>query len=268
MLLAPSLPLLPRSGNSSVARQWRQAFRANKSRRPTAQLAPGFVQANLVVLDRTLALDFCLFALRNPKACPLLDVCLGSESALALGSNLRRDLPQYRVWQRGELVREVDDVVDCWPNDAVAFLIGCSFSFDALLRPLVSSFSAQCESVPMYRTKVPNIKAGVFGGELVCSMRMVPEENLAKVVELTGKVPLAHGAPVAIGTQQAVELGITNLLKPDFGLAPPPAMESGLVPVFWACGVTPQLAIQAAKVDAITHAPGCMFITDVDVKDL
>lgn len=268
MLFAPSLPVLPRAANCLGARQWREVFRANQATRPTAQLAPGFVQANLVVLDRALALDFCLFALRNPKACPLLDVCLGSESALALGSDLRRDLPQYRLWRRGELVGEVSDVADCWPSDAVAFLIGCSFSFDALLRPLVSSFSAQCESVPMYRTTVPNVRAGVFGGELVCSMRLVREENLARVVELTGKVPLAHGAPVAIGAQQAAELGIVNLQTPDFGLAPPLATEPGVVPVFWACGVTPQLAIQAAKVDAITHAPGCMFITDVDVKDL
>lgn len=166
------------------------------------------------------------------------------------------------------MVEECLDVVEQWPVDGAAFLIGCSFTFDALLQPYLTPFSAKCESVPMYRTNIATANAGgVFNQSsgMVCSMRFVPEQHVQRVIELTKQVPLAHGAPIAVGTRAAREIGITNILKPDFGLAP---QEEEGVPVFWPCGVTPQVAIERAKLNAITHSPGCMFVTDVDVKDI
>jgi uncharacterized protein YcsI (UPF0317 family) len=231
---------------------------------PTSGEAPGFTQANLVVLPRDWAFDMLLFAQRNPRPVPLLDVSdPGSHrTALAPGADLRTDLPRYRVWRDGRLVDEPTDVVGLWDEDLVAFLIGCSFSFEsALLDAEVPVRNIeQGRNVSMYRTNVDCRPAGRLSGPLVVSMRPVPAALVATAVQVTGRMPEVHGAPVHIG--YPASLGIADLAQPDFGDAVD--LAEGDVPVFWACGVTPQAALMASRPPfAITHAPGHMFVTDV-----
>jgi uncharacterized protein YcsI (UPF0317 family) len=254
-----SPPLLPTEGTPA---RWRAAFRAGATG-PTSGLAPGHTQANLVCLPREYAYDLLLFAQRNPKPCPLLEVTEpGSWSpALAAGADLRTDLPGYRVWQNGLLVATPHDVFDLWRNDLVSFLIGCSFSFETLLQqagvPL--RHVEQDVTVPMYVTNRACVPAGRFRGPLVVSMRPIPAALVAKAAAITALMPAVHGAPVHVGAPEA--LGIRDLDKPDFGQ--PVKLADGDVPVFWACGVTSQTAVmQAAPSFAITHEPGCMFLTD------
>ena len=231
---------------------------------PTSGWAPGYTQANLVVLPREWAFDMLLFGQRNPRPVPLLDVTdPGSpRTALAPDADLRTDLPRYRVWRDGVLVEEPTDVVDLWRDDLVAFLIGCSFSFEtALLDAGVPVRNIeQGRNVSMYRTHVPCRPAGRLAGPLVVSMRPVPAELVATAVQVTARMPEVHGAPVHVG--HPASLGIADLGAPDFGDAVD--QEEGDVPVFWACGVTPQAALMASRPPfAITHAPGHMFVTDV-----
>lgn len=230
----------------------------------TAGWAPGYVQANLVSVSTEDAYDFLLYAQRNPKPCPVLDVTeRGSTSTvLAPDADLRTDLPGYRVWRDGELVEEPNDVRHLWRDDLVTFLIGCSFTFEAALAgagvPL--RHVEQGRTVPMYLTDRECRPAGRFGGPMVVSMRPIPAGLVATAVEVSAAVPVGHGAPVHVG--EPGWLGIADLSTPDFGEAVD--IAPGDVPVFWACGVTPQAALVNAKVPfAITHAPGHMFITDV-----
>ncbi|MGY5883340.1 putative hydro-lyase [Modestobacter lacusdianchii] len=195
---------------------------------------------------------------------PLLDVTdAGSwETALSPGADLRSDLPRYRVWRDGELVGEPTDVTDLWTGDLVAFLIGCSFSFEtALLDAGVPVRNIeQGRNVSMYRTDRQCRPAGRLSGPLVVSMRPVPGHLVATAVQVTARMPQVHGAPVHVGSPAA--LGIADLARPDFG--DPVELADGDVPVFWACGVTPQAALMASRPPfAITHAPGHMFVTDV-----
>jgi uncharacterized protein YcsI (UPF0317 family) len=231
---------------------------------PTSGAAPGHTQANLVVLPRDWAWDMLLFAQRNPQPVPVLEVTdPGSPgTTLAPGADLRTDLPRYRVWRDGELVDEPTDVVDLWHEDLVAFLIGCSFSFEtALLDAGVPVRNIeQGRNVSMYRTNRACRPAGRLSGPLVVSMRPVPGELVAAAVQVTARMPQVHGAPVHVGAPEA--LGIADLARPDFG--DPVEFADGDVPVFWACGVTPQAALMASRPPfAITHAPGHMFVTDV-----
>ncbi|MGY1744335.1 putative hydro-lyase [Blastococcus sp. SYSU D00695] len=231
---------------------------------PTSGAAPGFTQANLVVLPRDWAWDMLLFAQRNPRPVPVLEVTdPGSpRSELAPGADLRTDLPRYRVWRDGELVAEPTDVRDVWREDLVAFLIGCSFSFErALLDAGVPVRNLeQGRNVSMYRTSVACRPAGRLSGPLVVSMRPVPAALVATAVQVTARMPQVHGAPVHVGDPAA--LGIADLAAPDHG--DPVEAQPGDVPVFWACGVTPQAAVLASRPPlAITHAPGHMFVTDV-----
>ena len=226
--------------------------------------APGHTQANLVVLPQEWAYDMLLFGQRNPRPVPLLDVTdAGSyRTVLAPGADLRTDLPRYRVWRDGELVGEPTDVTDVWCDDLVAFLIGCSLSFErALLDAGVPVRNIeQGRNVSMYRTNRPCRPAGRLSGPLVVSMRPVPGELVATAVQVTGRMPQVHGAPVHVGSPSS--LGIADLARPDFGDAV--EFQDGDVPVFWACGVTPQAALMASRPPfAITHAPGHMFVTDV-----
>ncbi len=231
---------------------------------PTSGAAPGFTQANLVVLPRDWAWDMLLFAQRNPRPVPVLEVTdPGSpETTLAPGADLRTDLPRYRVWRDGELVDEPTDVCDVWRDDLVAFLIGCSFSFETALRDAgvpVRNLE-QGRNVSMYRTSVPCRPAGRLSGPLVVSMRPVPAALVATAVQVTARMPQVHGAPVHVGDPGG--LGIADLAAPDYG--DPVEAQPGDVPVFWACGVTPQAAVLASRPPlAITHAPGHMFVTDV-----
>jgi uncharacterized protein YcsI (UPF0317 family) len=231
---------------------------------PSSGWAPGYTQANLVVLPREWAWDMLLFGQRNPQPVPLLDVTdAGSyRTALAPDADLRTDLPRYRVWRDGELVAEPTDVTDLWGPDLVAFLVGCSFSFEtALLDAGVPVRNIeQGRNVSMYRTDRQCRPAGRLSGELVVSMRPVPGHLVATAVQVTGRMPQVHGAPVHVGDPAG--LGIADLARPDFG--DPVELADGDVPVFWACGVTPQAALMASRPPfAITHAPGHMFVTDV-----
>jgi uncharacterized protein YcsI (UPF0317 family) len=231
---------------------------------PTTGHAPGFTQANLVILPRDWAYDMLLFGQRNPQPVPLLDVTdAGSfRTTLAPDADLRTDLPQYRVWRDGKLVDEPSEITGLWRDDLVSFLIGCSFSFEtALLDAGVPVRNIeQGRNVSMYRTSVDCRPAGRLSGPLVVSMRPIPAGLVATAVQVTGRMPQVHGAPVHVGEPAA--LGVRDLAVPDFGEAVD--SEPGDVPVFWACGVTPQAALMASRPPfAITHAPGHMFVTDV-----
>ncbi|GAA0235601.1 putative hydro-lyase [Cryptosporangium japonicum] len=247
----------------SAASEVRSEFRGGLVR-PTAGLAPGVAQANLIALPREWAWDMLLYAQRNPRPCPVLDVSDPGQpfTVLAPDADLRTDLPLYRVWRDGELVREVSDATEVWRDDLVAFLIGCSFTFEAPLLAAgidVRHVSAG-SNVPMYRTDRQCRPAGRLRGELVVSMRPIPADRVADAVRISGRFPAVHGAPVHVGNPAA--LGIEDLDRPDFG--DPVEVRAGELPVFWACGVTPQAAVMASAVPyAVTHAPGHMFVTDV-----
>jgi uncharacterized protein YcsI (UPF0317 family) len=243
--------------------QVRARYRAGLAA-PSSGEAPGCTQANLVVLPQDWAWDMLLFGQRNPAPVPLLDVTdPGSyRTVLAPDADLRTDLPRYRVWRDGELADEPTDVTGLWSADLVAFLIGCSFSFEtALLEAGVPVRNIeQGRNVSMYRTDRPCRPAGRLSGPLVVSMRPVPAALVPTAVQVTARMPQVHGAPVHVGAPAA--LGIADLSRPDFG--DPVEPEDGDVPVFWACGVTPQAALMASRPPfAITHAPGHMFVTDV-----
>ena len=251
----------------STPAEARARFRAGLAV-PTAGWCPGHTQANLVVVPRDLAYDMLLFAQRNPKPCPVLDVSdPGATSTLLFPGDLRTDLPAYRVWVDGEAAGDVTDVTEHWRDDLVAFLNGCSFTFeDALLAAGVPvRHVEQGRNVPMYRTDRPCRSAGSLGGPLVVSMRPVPAELVATAVRVTARYPAVHGAPVHVGDPAA--LGIADLGRPDYG--DPVEVRAGELAVFWACGVTPQAAVAASRPPlAITHAPGHMAITDGRDADL
>jgi uncharacterized protein YcsI (UPF0317 family) len=241
----------------------RSAFRSGEVA-PTSGWCGGYTQANLVMLPRDWAWDMLLFAHRNPKPCPLLDVtdAGATTTALATDSDLRTDLPRYRVWRDGELVEEPSEVTHVWRDDLVTFLIGCSFSFETGLvdAGVPLRHVEQGRNVSMYRTNRPCRPAGRLSGPLVVSMRPVPAAMVPLAVQVTARMPDVHGAPVHVGSPGA--LGIEDLDRPDFGDAVVAGPDD--VPVFWACGVTPQAALMASRPPfAVTHAPGHMFITDV-----
>jgi uncharacterized protein YcsI (UPF0317 family) len=242
----------------------RRAIRRNAHAGPTSGLAPGFVQANLAILPQTLAQDFLNFCRLNPKPCPLVGVSAAGEPGIAaLGADLdiRTDLPRYRVWQSGTLVEEPDDVVKWWRDDLVSFAIGCSFSFEeALLDGGIELRHHSCNcTVPMYRTSIATAPAGPFHGPLVVSMRPMKPADAIRAVQITTRFPSVHGAPVHLGKPEMI--GIKDLGKPDWGDAVP--VHDDEIPVFWACGVTPQSVIMAAKPEfCITHYPGAMLVTD------
>jgi uncharacterized protein YcsI (UPF0317 family) len=248
----------------------RRACRSGELRGPTPGLAPGFVQANLVLLPQDWAFDFLLFCQRNAKPCPLLDVTEpGSPEpkGVATGADLRTDLPAYRVWRHGELVAEPTDIREHWRNDLVGFLIGCSFTFEnALLEARVPvRHLEQGVNVPMYRTSIACQPAGRFHGPMVVSMRPLTPSQTILATTICAKLPLAHGAPIHFGDPSAI--GIREITKPDFGDAV--EIRAGEQPVFWACGVTPQAALMSAMPPfAITHKPGHMFLTDLRDRDL
>ncbi len=248
----------------------REKIRKALHQHHTAALAPGFVQANLVILPKESAADFEGFCRLNPKPCPLLAMTRAGETeikSLAMGSDIRTDLPQYRVWKKGIIHRESTDIRDLWRDDFVSFLIGCSFSFDNLLSlagiPVRHRDSGR--NVPMFRTNIPCTPVGPFRGNMVVSMRPIHSRHEGEVRELSGRLPLCHGDPVQWGNPDS--LGISNIQQPDFGEAV--EITAGEEPVFWACGVTPQVALENAQLDfAITHKPGHMFITDIRDTEL
>ncbi|MDG4668594.1 putative hydro-lyase [Mycobacterium sp. 236(2023)] len=230
---------------------------------PTSGLADGCAQANLVVLPQDHALDFLRFCVRNPVPCPVLDVTdTGSpRTRLADDADLRSDIPRYRVFSDGVCIDEPSDVVQYWRADLVAFVLGCSFTFEWALAAAGVPLAHQDQgvNVPMYVTNRACVSAGVFSGPLVVSMRPVPRHLVDLAVSVTARFPAMHGAPVHIGDPTAI--GICDLAAPDFG--DPVRVEPDDIPVFWACGVTPQVIAERARPPlAIFHAPGHMFITD------
>jgi uncharacterized protein YcsI (UPF0317 family) len=242
----------------------RGAIRAGQWCRPTAGLAPGFTQANLAIVPRELAYDFLLFCQRNPKPCPLLEVFDAGDPEpreCAPGADIRTDVPRYRVYRYGILTDEVDDITAYWRDDLVSFLLGCSFTFE---HPLMDAGIRMRHidldvNVPMFTTNRACKPAGVFHGPMVVSMRPIPQDQVVRAVQITSRFPAVHGAPVHVGDPLA--LGIEAIEQPNFGDAVP--VKPGEVPVFWACGVTPQAVMMQAKPElAITHAPGYMFLTD------
>jgi len=248
----------------STGRAARLAIRRNQHAGPTSGLAPGFVQANLAILPQALAQDFLQFCRLNPKPCPLIGVSApGDPRVPALGEDLdiRTDLPRYRIWRNGALVEEPTDVLKWWRDDLVTFAIGCSFSFEeALLEAGIELRHMTCDcTVPMYRTSVETAAAGPFHGPLVVSMRPMKPADAIRAIQITTRFPSVHGAPVHIGKPELI--GIKDLGRPDWGDAVP--VHEDEIPVFWACGVTPQSVIMAVRPDfCITHYPGGMLVTD------
>ena len=255
-----SLPPICETG-----RQVRQLARSGQYTSPTAGQAPGYVQANVVILPAADAEDYEQFVQHNPRPCPLLCKTMPGDPEpreAAAGADLRCDVPRYRVFRHGEAdVVEPTDVANLWRDDLVGFLLGCSFTFETALLAAglpVRHIQQNC-NVPMYRTSIQCKSAGKFSGPMVVSMRPFAADQVNRVVEITGRYATMHGAPIHVGDPAAI--GIADLARPDFGDAVP--FDDDDVPVFWACGVTPQLAILQARPElAITHSPGFMFVTD------
>jgi uncharacterized protein YcsI (UPF0317 family) len=245
-------------------KELRALCRAGEFAGPTSGVAQGYVQANMMIVPREYAFDFLLFCQRNPKPCPLVEVLEPGQAMprCAPGADVRTDLPGYRVYENGQLAREVTDVSSYWRDDLVTFLIGCSFSFERALIDggIPLRHVDQGINVAMYKTNIPCLPSGRFEGNMVVSMRPIKSRDIARAVEISGKFPQVHGAPLHIGHPKAI--GINDLSKPDFG--DPVAILDGELPVFWACGVTPQYVAELSRIPfCITHAPGKMLVTDL-----
>jgi uncharacterized protein YcsI (UPF0317 family) len=253
------------AGTFGCAQQLRAACRSGAFSGHTSGQAQRHVQGNLVILPQALAGDFLLFCQRNPKPCPLLGVGEPGRvdlPALGAGIDLRHDLPRYRVWRHGQVVAEPTDIASLWQDDFVAFVLGCSFSFEQALidEGVRLRHVDQGRNVAMYRTNLPTTAAGPFHGPLVVSMRPLRAADAIRAVQITSRYPAVHGAPMHLG--DPAQIGIADLARPDYGDAVD--VLPGELPVFWACGVTPQAAlVQAAPPLAITHAPGAMLVTDL-----
>ncbi|MDR2245163.1 MAG: putative hydro-lyase [Treponema sp.] len=243
----------------------RALIREGKYTKQTSGMCAGYAQANLAVLPAEYAYDFLLFTQRNPKSCPVLEVSdKGSRqlTSIAPGADIATDIPKYRMYKNGVLEGEYTDVTRYWREDFVSFLIGCSFSFESelLASDVPVRHIEEDRNVPMYITSIDCVPAGIFHGKMVVSMRPLPPDQVVKAVTVTASMPRVHGAPVHIGGPEVI--GIKDINKPDFGDSV--TIHPGEVPVFWACGVTPQSVVMSAKPSiAITHAPGHMMITDV-----
>ena len=242
----------------------RAAIRSGAYRGHTAGLAAGRLQANLVILPERHALDFLRFCLRNPKPCPVVGVTdTGDPRLPTLGDiDLRTDLPSFRIHRGGRPEGDAADVTDLWRDDLVGIAIGCSFTFEhAFIAAGIDLWHvAHDRTVPMFRSILPTVPAGPFAGPMVVSLRMIPEHRVEEARAISARYPIAHGAPVHAGDPAAI--GIADPSRPDWGDAAP--VPAGHVPVFWACGVTPQAALEGAHLPfAITHTPGHMLICDV-----
>lgn len=264
-LSSQSIPSVFNPEDSRSAQYVRKLIRQGVWHSHTSGLASDHVQGNVVILPEALAGDFLRYCQRNPKPCPLLAVSEPGEAQLSsLGADIDicTDLPRYRVWRDGVVVDEPTDISSLWRADLVTFVLGCSFSFEqALLEAgLPLRHIEQGKNVAMYRTNIQTQPAGAFGGPMVVSMRPMKAAAAIRAVQVTSRFPNVHGAPVHLGDPAAI--GITDLAAPDYGDAV--VVMDDEIPVFWACGVTPQAAlVQARPAFCITHAPGAMLITDL-----
>jgi uncharacterized protein YcsI (UPF0317 family) len=261
MLIKNSAPL----AGANPAHAARLQIRQQSIKGNTAGMAPGHVQGNLMILPQSLANDFLLFCQRNPQPCPILAVSEpGNPMLPTLGEDvdIRSDIPRYRVWRDGVMIDEPYDISSYWRDDLVSFLLGCSFSFEQALieAGIPMRHIDQGVNVPMYRTNIPTEPAGVFHGPMVVSMRPMKAADAIRAVQVTSRFPRVHGAPVHLGFPE--QIGIQDLNNPDFGDAV--EVKNGELPVFWACGVTPQSVAMAARPPfCITHSPGAMLVTDL-----
>ncbi len=243
----------------------RAEIRAGRWQSHTSGIAERHVQGNVVILPEASAGDFLRYCQRNPKPCPLLAVSEPGEWALpALGTDIdvRIDVPRYRVWRHGELVAEPTAVAELWRDDLVTFVLGCSFSFEQALRDegIALRHVDEGRNVAMFRTNIATVPAGPFRGPMVVSMRPLRARAAIRAIQITSRFAAVHGAPVHLGDPALI--GIDDLSRPDYGDAVD--VRADELPVFWACGVTPQAAIAQARPEfCITHAPGAMLITDL-----
>lgn len=261
-MIAARSAILP--ANASAG-EIREACRAAGFSGLTSGLAPGRVQGNIVILPADWADDFLRFCLRNPKPCPLIAISEPGDPRLPdLGRDLdiRTDLPAYRIYEHGKLMGETEDILQLWRRDFVTFVIGCSYSFEEALSAAglgIRHIERGC-IVPMYRTNIACRPAGRLSGQMVVSMRPFTPAQAIRAIEITARFSAVHGAPVHLAMPEAI--GICDLATPNFGDAVP--IEPGEIPVFWACGYTPQTVIErAAPPIAITHAPGRLLVTDL-----
>jgi uncharacterized protein YcsI (UPF0317 family) len=243
----------------------RQVIRSARYSGHTSGLADGYVQGNVVILPQDVAADFLRFCQRNPKPCPVLDVSEPGQSKLpklGIDLDIRTDVPRYRIWKNGELTDEPTDITGVWRDDLVTFVLGCSFSFEQALQDagLRMRHIDQGKNVAMYRTNIATESAGPFHGPIVVSMRPFKAADAIRAIQITSRFPNVHGAPVHVGDPQ--QIGIDDLSQPHYGDSV--EVSSDELPVFWACGVTPQAVLVQAKLPfCITHAPGCMLVTDL-----
>lgn len=242
----------------------RARIRSGEYTGPTGEIAPAHVQTNLVILPEDYAFDFLKFCIRNPRPCPVLEVTdAGSPTppVMAPDADLRTDVPKYRIYENGELADEPTDILSYWREDLVSFLLGCSFTFETALLDagLNIAHLDQGRNVPMYVTGRDCVPSGPFTGPMVVSMRPYSPEEVPLAVEVSGRYPTMHGAPVHVGHPEA--LGVRDLDEPEFGESI--SIEDGQIPLFWACGVTPQAVAMSTRPPLmITHSPGHMFVTD------
>ena len=246
----------------------RERIRSGEDQGTTPGISGDKVQANVVILPRKYAFDFLLFAMRNKKAVPIIEVLEDGryESVYAKGSDVRTDVPKYNIYRYGELIETVDEVESYWQDDFVTFLIGCSFTFEQAIMDggIDIKHIKEGKNVAMYKTDIPAEPAGLFHGQAVVSMRPFKKEDIDDVIAITERFPDMHGGPVHVG--EPGEIGIANMKDPDYGEAIDIADDE--VPVFWACGVTPQnVALNAKPEIMITHLPGHMFITDINNEE-
>ncbi|RQD72242.1 MAG: putative hydro-lyase [Tindallia sp. MSAO_Bac2] len=255
--------------NKSVPEIW-DAIKKGEWRKPTSGLAAGYAQANVVILPKKDAFDFLLFCIRNEQSCPIIDVTDPGQTAPPQAgpqADIRYHVPKYRIYRHGELEKEVDSIEDLYTDDMVTFLIGCSFTFEeALMQVGIPVRHIEEDSnVPMYITNIQTNPAGIFSGPMVVSMRPMTEQQAEEAARITTGFRKAHGGPVHIG--DPAEIGIKDVQQADFGDAP--VIKEGEIPVFWACGVTPQMALKKAKPElVITHSPGHMFITTITEEEI
>ncbi len=250
---------------STSAHDVRAAIRGGSYEGHTAGLAAGKLQCNLAILPERYALDFLRFCQRNPKPCPVVGIGDSGDPRLqTLGHDIdiRSDVSKYRIFRNGALDCEVTDISDVWRADLVTVALGCSFTFEnALLRNGIPVRHIETgRNVPMYRSNIDLVPAGPFGGQMVVTMRPIPKDQVTQTAQISSLYPQAHGAPIAKG--DPAQIGIADLMQPDWG--DPVEIKEGEVPVYWACGVTPQNVLLAAKLPiCITHSPGHMLISDV-----
>ena len=244
----------------------RKLIRAGEFTGNTSGYSKGFVQGNLCILPADWANDFLQFCQLNPRPCPLVGMSSkpGDHGIKNLGEDLdiRSDIPSYRLFENGELIREVNDVSDFWRNDLVSFVLGCSFSFEEALIAdgLEIRNVSEGVNVPMYRTNIECAEAGRFSGNMVVSMRPMLSADAIRAIQICTRFPSVHGAPIHFGDPDLI--GIKDINHPEFGDAV--TIRENEVPVFWACGVTPQVALERARPPfCITHSPGCMLVTDL-----